>query len=368
MGTQYLTAIKIVVLVNATLLTAQLAVHAAQHYGAEQARPTPESWPFRARYCLRQARIAQPWNPFSAAAKPLSETLAYLDRALAALAAAEATQGRAELHIERGECLERMQRFDEAADAYAAALDSPSSSPSARCAVAAAVRLAKILEWRGSNHDGAVGALLQRAADAATGADDAEASANAQYEMAVFLARRGRLARALEVATQVLELRKRAAAAAAEGGGGGGRVADGKRYTASAGDPCRIAATEALIGELLFAIGQRAQGVAWSERAFGAAVALADLRLACKQCASVAAGNLIRMGEIMKDGVGAGGGAGARDGAAGRGKWRWLWRTAPGSSEHDEGRRLVDEYIWRKVEVDAIKAVRDAAEARAAPV
>ena len=344
-----------VVLVNATLLTAQLAVHAAQHYGAERARPTPESWPFRARYCLRQARIAQPWNPFSAAAKPLSETLAYLDRALAALPAAEATPGRAELHVERGECLEKMQHFDEAAGAYAAALDllpsppsPPSSAAAARCTVSAAVRLAKILEWRGSHRGEAVEALLQRAVDAAAGAGDVEASANAQYEMAVFLARRGKLARALEAATQVLALRKRAAAG------------DGRRYTASAGDPCRVAATEALIGELLFAIGQHAQGVAWSERAFGAAVALADLRLACKQCASVAAGNLVRMGQIMKDG-------GAEDGAAGRGMWRWLRRAGPGG-EHEEGQRLVDEYIWRQAEVDAIKAVRDAAEARAAPV
>ena len=105
----------------------------------------------------------------------------------------------------------------------------------------------------------------------------------------------------------------------------------------------------AAVGELVFALGRGEDGVRWSEAAFDKAWALAEYRVACKECAGVAAHNLTLMGAAM---------------AAGKGDQEARWWTRGVGSENARRRRLGErvgaEYGFRAMEVEAVRAVRDA--------
>jgi len=222
--------------------------------------------------------------------------------------------------------------------------------------VAAATRLAKILEWRG-DIEGAMGMLLkgfgyafppavEESGSGATGIPPEMPRPGAKEntgvlmgiatELGVFLARHGQVAKALEVLAAVLVRRKAA-----------GGVPDPRRFNTEVGDPCVEAATMAMVGELMFAIGKTKEGVAWSEEAYERAWELVEFRLACKECCTVAAVNLVKMGELLKSD------AGKETG----------WFSGKKEEMTGEGQRLVDEYTYKQLEVDAVKAVRDAEQA-----
>jgi len=341
-------ALKIAAVVNVSVLALQAAVHGALQCVEETTRPTPPTWSFAARYFLRRARMANAWNPL-AERKSDDETLRMYDRALAHSAGA-GTAGdgwaAAMLRKERGRALEEMRRWDAAESEYRAALDVDADAP--RLKVEAATRLARIQEWRGD--DVAALETLERAVCFAGGpalpppgdARNSPALLNAVAEMAVFLARRGEIARALELATAVLARRKAAAAA---------DVGDPKRYTEAIGDPCRVAVSEATVGELLFAIGKRDEGLRWTEDAFHKAWELVDYRLACKECAGIAASNLVQMGRILEEEA-----LRAEDGGK-KGWWRRGERS--GRVQLREAQRIRQEYDIRRMEVDAVRAVKD---------
>lgn len=111
-------------------------------------------------------------------------------------------------------------------------------------------------------------------------------------ELGVFHARYGRAELALDLFTRVLAARRSA-----------GPPADPESVEAveAVGDPCAEAATMTYIGEVLFAMGQQREGVAWSREAFERSVELADVRGRCKECAIVVGRNLSAMVALMKE-------------------------------------------------------------------
>jgi len=247
------------------------------------------------------------------------------------------------LRNERGEVLEKMRRWDAAEKEYRAALEVAADVPKLK--VEAANRLAKIREWRGD----AAGALqvLEQAVRIAGGpalpppgdGGNTPALMNALVEMSVFLARHGEIGKGLELATDVLVRRK-----AAEG-----EVREPKRYTDATGDPCRVAISETIVGELLFAIGKRDKGLKWTEDAFHKAWELVDYRLACKECAGVAAANLVQMGKILEE----------EALSMEEGKKGWWSGKREKEEKLQKAQRIKGEYEIRRMEVEAVRAVKD---------
>ncbi|KAI5846001.1 hypothetical protein BZA05DRAFT_407651 [Tricharina praecox] len=344
-------ALKIAGVVNISILLLQGLVHFGLLIAAETSQPTPPSWPLRARYYLLRARMPNAWNPL-VERKTDEEMQRMYDRALEAVVGGggEGAGGGWELVLlrkERGEAQEKLRDWDKAEAEYRAALEVPADAP--RLKVEAANRLARIREWRGD----AVGALeaLEQAVRIAGGPAlptpgdrrNTPELMGAVGEMAVFLARHGEIGRALEMATDVLVRRKTAEA--------GREVKDPKRYTEAVGDPCRVAVSEATVGELLFAIGKRDEGLRWSEGAFHKAWELVDYRLACKECAGIAAANLVQMGKILEEEA-----LLMEEGKKG-------WWGGNGRTEKEEklreAQRIRGEYEIRKMEVEAVKAVKD---------
>jgi tetratricopeptide (TPR) repeat protein len=335
---QYRTIFKLALLINAGLLSLQLSVHGATHLLEESTRPTPSSYPWTTRYYIRRARIPNAWNPFTGEAFTDAERLGYLEDALREVGR-QGLKGAvvAQLRRERAECLERLLRWEDAESEYAAALREPMAAKDVR--VECAHRLAKIREWRGDG-EGALQAL-ETGLEAAEGEEPVRLKALS--EMAVFLARRGDVGKALELATEVLRRRREKRGELLEG--------EERRFTEKVGDPCRIAAAEAMVGELMFAVGRRDEGVRWTEDAFRKAWELVDYRLACKECAGVAASNLIKMGAAIE-----------KEALAEKEGW---WGKGKRQQRIDEARRVKGEYELRQLEVEAVKAVRDAEVAKA---
>lgn len=171
--------------------------------------------------------------------------------------------------------------------------DTAAAEPGAR--VAAGLRVAKIAEFQGD--DEAAFVALEGAVGVAEKKEEAGgALLKALTEMAVFRARRGEAEAALELLTRVL----------------------GVRRATAAGDPCAEAATMTYIGEILFALGERREGVAWSKEAFGRSAGLAELRGKCRECAIVAGRNLSAMAALMEEEEAAAGRAGKKQKRAGR--------------------------------------------------
>lgn len=336
---RYRKALRLALIFNGGLLTLQFLAHGGLHWLEESQHPTPTSWPWTTRYYLRRARIPNSWNPFGEKT-PDDERLQLLNDAIADIEK-QGLHGWGEVQVrkERGECLERLKRWEEAEGDYKAALEALTEAPAVK--VEAAHRLARIREWK----EDAIGALeaLEVGLKAAEGNEVAKLKAKA--EMAVFLARQGELGKALELATEVLVARKAAAKEVLPG--------EERRFTEKIGDPCMIAAAEAMVGELVFALGKREEGVRWTEDAFTKAWPLVDLRLACKECAGVTAGNVVKMAAIMEKAA-----EGENEG------WRWFWKGNK-EAKLNEARRLKGEYELRGLEVEAVKSVKDAEIAKA---
>lgn len=102
-------------------------------------------------------------------------------------------------------------------------------------------------------------------------------------ELGVFYARHGREREALELFTRVLAARR------------------SKGVTEGVADPCAEAATMTYIGEVMFAMGDRRQGVAWTKEAFARSEELAGVKGACRECAIVAGRNVGTMLALMEE-------------------------------------------------------------------
>lgn len=219
-------------------------------------------------------------------------------------------------------------------------------------------------------------------------ADDMEANTApllaAVSELAIFLARHGELTPALDLLGRVLLARRAHASSSLFPSSSplstpqpqtstttditttttttatrSRKRTDPRAFSTSPGDACAIATTTAAIGELLWALGKRADGVAWEQKAFDDTRGLADYRRACKDCALVAAENLVRMGEVM-----AREGSGEVDGKGWFGTRKRKDEKKEGEKREEEekreGERLREVYEQRLEEVRDIRAVRDA--------
>lgn len=280
-----------------------------------------------ARYYLRLSRERNPYFYFGDD-KGLDKTLEYLDKCIEELEKIPGgtKDGIAEVRKERGRVFEKMGFWDKAEKEYEIAMEAGGKG-----STFASNRLAKIREWQG-DVEGAEEALMVALKEA-----EKEDVVDAMFELGVFVARHGREAEGLQMVTEVLAMRK-----AIEK-----EVIDPKRWTPSAGDPCKIAATQAVVGELLFALGKKEEGIQWSEGAFEKGWKMADFRTKCKDCALITAGNLIRMGEILEE-------------DAEKMKKGWFGGDKKKKEMLAEAQRLKVEYDDRKLELEAIKAVRDA--------
>jgi hypothetical protein len=161
---------------------------------------------------------------------------------------------------------------------------------------------------------------------------------NAVTELAVFLARRGEEGMALAMLTQVLKTRMEAPP-----------VENPRIFNKEVGDPCMIASTKSNIGELMFAMGKKEDGVAWTEKAFEEAWRDVEYRLACKECCEVAAGTLVAMGRILQEEAGK--------------PLGWFESGRKREAVKRWAETLVEEYEWKQLEVKAVRAVKDAQEA-----
>lgn len=267
------------------LFLSALAATAAALISSEHSHPTAASLPWRTRTALALARAVSTWTDHAAA------TTAVLRSALEELELRpqeDVAWGRA-----RAETLRQLAELQEAAGDVAGAradwgrvLDTVRAGAEAR--VGAALRVAKIAEFEGE--DGAAEEALGKAVEVASGEEEEEGNSKvllrALTEMAVFRARHGEEGRALELLTRVLAARRAARKPLDPGA---------PQAAEMAGDPCAEAATMTYIGEVLFALGERRQGVAWSKEAFGKSVGLAELRRRCRECAIVAGTNLSAM-------------------------------------------------------------------------
>lgn len=276
---------------GALIATTALLLH------TENAHPTPPSLPWRARIALTLSRTLTLWSSHRAA------TTHSLRVVLEELELCSAPENPAWIHAhvhtlqQLAGILELDDDVETARGLWQRVFDTADAEPGAR--VAAGLRVAKIAEFQGDDEaafvalEGAVGVAEKKKEEAG------EALLRALTEMAVFRARRGEAEAALELLTRVL----------------------GVRRATAAGDPCAEAATMTYIGEVLFALGERREGVAWSKEAFGRSAGLAELRGKCRECAIVAGRNLSAMAALMEEeeaAAAAAGRAGKKQKRAGR--------------------------------------------------
>lgn len=281
-----LLAARIVTYGYSILFVGGLLATAAVLITTEQSHPTPSTLPWRARAVLTLSRAITAWTGHGPAA-----TLV-LHSALDELELHP--QPTAAWRLAHQQTLRQLAELAEFVEDTAAArelwqriLDTPDAA-AADVRVAAGLRVAKIAEFQ-RDEVAAERALV--AAVAVGGAEGGKALVTALTEMAVFRARRGDPEGALELLTRVLATRR--AARPPEDPG----RADAADMLA---DPCAEAATMTYIGEVLFALGERREGVAWSKQAFTQSVGLAELRGKCKDCAIVAGTNLSAMATLME--------------------------------------------------------------------
>lgn len=286
-----LIAARIVTYGYSILFVGGLLATAAVLITTEQSHPTPSTLPWRARAALTLSRAVTAWAGHGPAA-----TLA-LRSALDELELHP--QHTAAWGLAHQQTLRQLAELAEFAEDTTAArelwqriLDAADAAADAR--VVAGLRVAKIAEFQ-RDERAAEGALVAAVAVGET--ERGKALVTALTEMAVFRARRGDPEGALELLTRVLATRR--AAIPPEDPG----RADTVDMLA---DPCAEAATMTYIGEVLFALGERREGVAWSKQAFTQSIGLAELRGKCKECAIVAGTNLSAMAALM-EGEAAGG-------------------------------------------------------------
>ena len=359
LSTQYRSAMKLALALNVAVITTQLSVHAYLHDLEETARPTTSDWGIMPRYYLRRARIPNPWNPWGDP-KPDIATKLYLDRCLdevkgGALIMDQKSESWKRdyfrLRKERAEWFERNGRWEEAREEYTVAL-AVELRTAKRERVDASARLAKILEWEGKEEEAFT--VLRRAVGWAGGRGEGPMPAlpevgsrentgvllDAVSEYAGYLARKGQYEPALGLFTEVLRRRR-----------GAVMMEDPQNWNEEIADPCRDAATMVAVGELMFAMGKQKEGVAWSEKAFAQAWGLLHFRQACKDCAGVAAENLQAMGRLLKKQ--------AEERKPGKLEWN---AEKEKKKLLTEAERLEKGYRDAKMDVDAVRAVRDSEE------
>ncbi|KAH0602225.1 uncharacterized protein H6S33_009893 [Morchella sextelata] len=143
---------------------------------------------------------------------------------------------------------------------------------------------------------------------------------------------------ALEIFTRVLAARRRVPPPA--------DPADSKAAEAVS-DPCAEAVTMAYIGEVMFSMGDRQQGVAWSKEAYDRSEPLAQLRGKCKECALVAAKNIAAMIELMEEGQ--------KEQKEKKSRWS-LFSGASGAEEKEN----LEEWENRVLRLESIRATKGA--------
>lgn len=227
--------------------------------------------------------------------------------------------------------------------------------------VQAAARLASICEWN-DDTEGVFKALKMAVALAwpeAVGEDGtvsippplppvgSQAVTNelldAFQELSVYLARHGEIAPALETMTQILVRRQ-----------AGPKIFDPTVPGAAKkiSDPCKQATVMASIGELMFALGKRNEGIAWEQKAWEMSRWLADMRIQCNKCSYVAADNLVKMGEIIRD-------EGLNSEAAKKKSKGWLWTKDDRDFDPEDGALLAEEFKEELKILSKIRVVKD---------
>lgn len=280
-----LIAARIVTYGYSLLFVGGLLATTAVLVATEQSHPTPPTLPWRTRTALTLSRAIAAWTGHRPAATiVLRSALEELE-----LAPQRTTAWR----LAHQQTLGQLAEFAELAEDPSAArelwqrlVDTPTATGAAR--VAAGLRVAKIAEFQ---RDDAAAEAALLAAVAAGEKAGGKALVTALTETAVFRASRGDQFAALELLTRVLATRRAA-----------GRPVDPGSAEAAemVADPCAEAATMTYIGEILFALGERREGVAWSKKAFSQSAGLAELRGKCKECAIVAGTNLSAMAALME--------------------------------------------------------------------
>ena len=154
---------------------------------------------------------------------------------------------------------------------------------------------------------------------------------DAATELAIHYARFKRLDKALPIFLSLLRARS--------------SVSPTKETTARGGiaDPCEIGKVEAYLGEVLWAAGERRQGVEMEKRAVETVERLVEERAGCRDCAVFAGGNLVVMLRRLLEEVEERGNAEAKKVGGG---W-WLWKRR---EEGIGGREKGVEGLEREVE------------------
>lgn len=285
----------------------------------ETLRPTPKDMPFMARYNLDLSRALIKWTRnYEGAIETMRGVVSELEEEGWARKKKGWRKGYIMSLNYLAELEEHERMIDDAKAHYQQILRLPRESESEESLwreerVTAALRVSKICEFK-NDLPGAQAALMDavsfasiRPADSNNGdrisnglplLPDPASKENtplllkAITELSILHARNDRKHLALELLTTVLQARRAAAPvekpAASESSKG-------------ISDPCAEAVTMAYIGELLFAMGDQQQGLAWTKESYKKSEALAELRGACKECAIVAGRNVANMLELMKD-------------------------------------------------------------------
>ncbi|KAL7276677.1 hypothetical protein RUND412_000337 [Rhizina undulata] len=298
---------------------------------AEYVSPTPESFDFITRTKLRRATSYNPdIYPDFIKSGSTPQELVYLSQAIERLDFELERPGHWEKvdenwrkgyidSLRRLAVLdEKLERNDEALKVYEKLVSLKDLTPGkdyADTQVYACLRASKILEYEG--HDTRAEEMLHRAisfaeqvskplvrpssasfsekTDTTMVPDDVAPKPlllKAKTELAVFYARHDNFPEALAILLSILQSRRSVAAPADPG-----RSVSAEKIS----DPCAEASTMTYIGEILFALGEKRQGVAWTSEAFEKAVPLKELRGACKDCAIISGQNAAKMIGLLKD-------------------------------------------------------------------
>lgn len=338
----------VVVGYTAIFVTTVLAFTGALLY-VESTNPTPPALPRTARLGITFARVLRRFVPSQTwlATEVLRDTV----QRMPAWEGQSAQWRRGYISAMKllAELLEEADQHGEAREWYERILDTPRERDDdaewADLKVAAALRASRIAAFMG-DLEGAERALvkgvectvpLEGAGDAG-GLKASVEGLKALTELGVFYARCEREPEALEIFTRVLAARRRVPPPA--------DPADPKAAEVIS-DPCAEAVTMAYIGEVIFSMGDRQQGVAWSKEAYNRSEPLAQLRGKCKECALVAAKNIAAMIKLMEEGQ--------KEQKEKKSKWS-LFSGASKAEEQDN----LEEWENRVLRLESIRATKGA--------
>ncbi|KAI5846273.1 hypothetical protein DFP73DRAFT_593343 [Morchella snyderi] len=344
-----LIAARIVVTGYTVIFAAAILALAAALLHTEHTHPTAPDLPRTARLAITLARVITRFTPNNTwlAADILRDTAQRMppwdDQSAQARRAYLATM------VLLAELLEQQDRHAEARDWYQRVLATPRGPGDAHWAdvkVGAALRASRIAAFMGDL------AAAERALVMGVECTDAGDGATveglrARTELGVFYARCGRGAEALELFTRVLAARRAVAPPQDPGAAGAAEAL---------GDPCAEAVTMAYIGEVVFSLGERRQGVAWSKEAYGRSEPLALLRGKCKECAVAAARNVAAMVRLMEEREE---GEEGKEGKRG-GKRGWTLFSGGRKAEEEEEKESLEEWERRVVRLESIRATKGA--------